>query len=234
MRRNWLVTALCLVLLGLLSAQAYAEVRVVVDRRSGEYRATRVLLGERGGVWSAVRRGSGRMTLNVHGDEIGDSFPAIGENTVAPHHPWAVWSRYHEFQYDLAWSRWSGVRWEPIRWVGAVGNAPGDDFDPDLVFDSIGRPYVAWWRLDHGVGRIYLSTYLSGTWMEAFPVSASGLNSRYPTVEVLEGGTLVVRYHTPDGPVEQNVVFDLPVTITEDINPLDFVFNEGNAEPILD
>jgi len=233
MRRDWLVTALCLLAL-VVSAQALAEVRVITDRH-GVYRTTRVLLDHRGGgVWSELRRGRSRTALNPLGDRYGDFFPTIGESTVAPYHPWVVWSRLHRSQYDLAWSRWTGDRWEPIRWIEPTYSPPGDDLDADLSFDEIGRPYVAWWRNERGVGRIYLSTYLGSTWMDAYPVSDLGVDGRYPAIEVREGGTVIVRYDTPEGEVEQTVIFDLPVTITEDINPLDFVFNDGHAILVQD
>ncbi len=233
MRRDWLVTALCLLAL-VVSVGATAEVRVITDRQ-GIYRTTRVLLDHRGnGVWSEVRRGRSRNALNPLGDRIGDFFPTIGESTVAPYHPWVVWSRLYQSQYDLAWSRWNGDRWEPIRWIEPTSSAPGDDLDADLSFDEIGRPYIAWWRDENGVGRVYLSTYLGTMWMEAYPVSDLGADGRYPSIEVREGGTLIVRYDTPEGEVEQTVIFDLPVTITEDINPLDFVFNDGHAILVQD
>ena len=233
MRRQWLVAALCLLAL-VVSVQALAEVRVVTDRH-GAYQATRVLLDDRGaGVWGAVRhRTNGfRNALNIMGDQNGDFFPTIGESTVEPYHPWVVWSRLNQSEYDLAWSRWNGDRWEPIQWVQPIYSPPGDDLDADLNFDEVGRPYVAWWRNEGGVGRVYLSTFLGTTWMEAYPVSDLGLDGRYPSIEVLQGGTLILRYETQEGPVEQSVIFDLPVTITEDINPLDFVFNDGQAVPV--
>ncbi len=198
MRRDCLVTALCLLAL-VVSVQAIAEVRVITDR-DGAYQTTRVLLGDRGsGVWSAAAREGNRMALNVMGDRNGDHFPTIAESPVVPFHPWVVWSRLNQSQYDLAWSRWNGGRWEPIRWIAPTDSPPGDDFDADLGFDEIGRPYIAWWRDEGGVGRIYLSTYLGTTWMEAYPVSGLGVDSRYPSIEVLEAGTLILRYDTTDG-----------------------------------
>ncbi len=234
MRHKWLVTALCLLAL-VVSVQAIAEIRVITDRH-GVYRTTRVLLDGRGaGVWSAVHRGSSRTALNLLGDQNGDFFPTIEESPIMPFHPWVVWSRLNQSQYDLAWSRWDRGRWEPVRWVEPVGSPPGDDLDADLSFDEIGRPYIAWWSNEDGVGRIFLSMFLdNGTWMEAYPVSGWGVDSRYPTVEIVAGGTLIVRYFTPEGHVEQTVVFDLPETITEDINPLDFVFHVGHETLIAD
>ena len=159
MRRDWLVTALCLLAL-VVSVQAVAEVRVITER-DGTYRTTRVLLDERGtGVWSEVRHGSSRAALNVNGDWNGDFFPAIEESPVVPYHPWVVWSRLNGSQYDLAWSRWNDSGWEPIRWVEPADSPPGDDFDVDMSFDEIGRPYIAWWRAEGEVGQVYLSMYL--------------------------------------------------------------------------
>ena len=82
---------------------------------------------------------------------------------------------------------------------------------------------------------MFLSTFLDIRWMEPFAVSALGIDSRYPTLEVLDEGAVAVRYHDgEEGWVEQVVRFDHPDTITEDINPLDYVFNEGLAVPIRD
>lgn len=228
MRRNWLVAALCLLAL-VVSVPAIGEIRVITDR-DGSYETTRVLLDERGaGVWSVVRRGNSRTTLNVLGDRNGDFFPTIEESPIVPFHPWVVWSRLNQSQYDLAWSRWDGARWEPTRWIQPEDSAPGDDLDADLTFDEIGRPYLVWWRDEGGVGRIYLSLYLdNATWLEAYPVSGGEVDSRYPSVKIGEGESVIVRYYTPAGYVEQTVVFDLPDTITEDINPLDFVSNLGH------
>jgi hypothetical protein len=222
MRRDWMVTALCLVLLG-LSYPASAEIRVFTDRH-GNYLTTRVLSGgKRANYWSPVRRGNMVRSLNVYGDDNGDLFPTVRENEVAPHHPWVVWSRYNEAQYDLAWSRWTQSGWDPIRWLDPTNQIPGDNLDADLDFDFDGRPYVAWWRNERGTGRIYISVFLLTNWMQPFAVSEPGVDGRYPTIQLVENDELVVHYMTPDGLVEHSVLFDLPITITDDINPLDFV-----------
>lgn len=232
MRRDFMVTALCLLIL-VSSFPALAEVRVVTDRH-GEYKVTRVLQGGRkGNVWGPLGRGHTARTLNVFGDRNGDLFPTIRENRVAPHHPWVVWSRFNQVQYDLAWSRWTDDGWQPIRWVDPYSDAVGDSLDADLTFDFNGRPYVAWWRNEGGSGRIYISVFLDQWWMQSIAVSDGGVDSRYPTIEVVQQDELIVRYDTPTGRVEQTIFFDLPVTITDDINPLDFVY-PGAVSPIAE
>jgi hypothetical protein len=225
MRRDWMVTALCLVVLG-LSYPARAEIRVFTDRH-GNYLTTRVLQGgRRANVWGSLRRSNmvrSVRSLNVYGDNNGDLFPTIRENELAPHHPWVVWSRYNQAQYDLAWSRWTQSGWDPIRWLDPSNEIPGDNLDADLDFDDDGRPYVAWWRNERGVGRVYVSVFLATSWMQPFAVSETGADGRYPTIVAVTDDELVVHYTTPDGLVEQSVLFGLPITITDDINPLDFV-----------
>jgi hypothetical protein len=206
-----------------MTAETYAEVRVVTDRH-GNYNTTRVLRSARtGDVWSPLLRSEAKMKLNFNGYREGDLFPTIGESTVAPHYPWVVWSRYNRGRYDLAWSRWSDGGWRPIRWVEPANESPGDNLDADLTFDTAGRPHVVWWRDENGTGRVYLSAFLDPIWMRPFAVSEEGVDGRYPSIEVVEPGTFVISFQTPEGVAEQTIVFDLPVTITDDINPLDFV-----------
>jgi len=231
MRRALIVATLCLSALG-LSFQARAEVRAVTDR-DGNYVMTRVLLDQRlNHVWSPLSRGSSNSTLNPEGDQLGDLYPTIGEAPLAPYYPWVVWSRIRDGRYDLAWSRWTEGGWEPIRWVEPGHDRPGHNLDVDLAFDADGRPYIVWWREHRGVGSVYLSMFLSSTWMAAYGVSDDGLDSRYPQLEVASDGVVVVRYTTPAGIVEQEITFDLPVTITDDINPLDYV--ETGAASVVD
>ncbi len=40
---------------------------------------------------------------------------------------------------------------------------------------------------------------------------------------------IVVRYETPEGTLEQRIAFAMPVTITDDINPLDYVHTESTS-----
>jgi hypothetical protein len=239
MRRDYTVITLCLLAL-LCAGQARAEVRAFTDR-DGEYTATRVLLdGRSGRIWSPVRsviaaRGAERRgaILNALGDRNGDLFPEIQESTQAPHHPWVVWSRANKDRYDLAWSRWVDDGWQTIDWVDPEGEELGDSLDARLTFDESGRPYVVWWRNQAEGGRIYVSLFLTNYWMRGYAVSELGVDSRNPSIEVPEAGTILVRYDTPNGTVEQEVLFDGTVTITDDINPLDYMHN-GQISIITD
>jgi hypothetical protein len=222
MRRDLKITALTAVLVGLLSPAVRAEVRAVTDRY-GVYKMTRVLQGARGSVWGPTGRSTSHHALNLDGDRNGDLYPTIRESTTAPYYPWVVWSRYNQAQYDLAWSRWSDQGWEPVVWLAPTGQLQGDSLDPDVRFDRTGRPYVAWWRNQGGTGRVFLSLFLDTAWMKPFAVSDSGVDSRHPSLEVRDSSALTVRYDTRDGVVEQVIMMDLPVTITDDINPLNHI-----------
>jgi hypothetical protein len=221
MHRCVVVTVVGLLAL-LLGLEALAEVRVVTSRR-GDYRDTRVLTGGRtDGVWAPVTRRGTTTMLNPNGDRLGDLWPDIEENRFYPHHPWVVWSRLSQHEYELAYSRWTDSGWDPVRWVVDPGQTVGHNLDADLMFDPASRPFVVWWReAADGTGSVHLSMFLQTEWMAPFPVSAPGTDSRYPSLEIRSGGELVVRYDTPSGTVEQTVWFEQPDTITDDINPLD-------------
>ena len=234
MRRGLVVVALALVAT-LLYAETRAEVRAITDRR-GEYKMTRVLTSTGTfaraysgrdfgrGVWRPLGRTT-LNTLNPDGDKSGDMWPTISENTVAPNHPWVIWSRFYGAQFNLAWSRWGAVGWDPVRWVGAPAG-PGQDLDSALDFDRTGRPYLAWWReRDDGHGEIFLSFYMQTRRSYPFRVSGPGVDGRYPSLDAGDGRVLRVFFDTPDGTVEQLVMFDRPDTITDDINPLDYLYN---------
>lgn len=228
MRRVLMVTALLSLIVS--ARAAVAEVRAVTGR-DGTYQMTQVVLdGRSGGVWSAPTRGERVGVLNEGGDRNGDLYPRIQESSLAPHHPWVVWSRFntHDGEYDLAWSRWTAVGWEPIRWLEPQPSG-GDNLDVDMGFDALGRPYVVWWREQDGHGRVYLSVFLVTSWMAPFPVSPGSVDSRNPSLDVRAPGVMVVRYETPVGTVEETVLFTAPVTITDDINPLDYVHSESRA-----
>ena len=58
----------------------------------------------------------------------------------------------------------------PIRFLVTEDVVPGDDLDPDVVPSIVdGRPFVAWWRNEGGVGQVYVSLFLSTRWSEAYP-----------------------------------------------------------------
>ena len=59
--------------------------------------------------------------------------------------------------------------------------------------------------------------------MTPFGVSEPGVDARNPRIRITGANTVIVIYDTPEGVVEQLIEFDMPDTITDDINPLDFV-----------
>lgn len=234
---RWIGALLGVALGAVLAAPAWGEVRVRTGRH-GDYRMTQILTGgvrSEGRIWGAVSaRPDSRLALNLEGDWNGDLWPRIAESNASPHHPWAVWSRYNcnGREYDLAWSRWAPSGWEPIAWVDQQGLS-GDDLDADLAFDPEGRPYVVWWRDEGGQGRIYLSLFLVNRWMAPYAVTDGSIDSRFPIVELTADADTPIRveYETPEGIVSQLVTFDEPVTITDNIDPLDHLRMEH--EPVL-
>jgi len=221
MKHHLLVVTVVCIAAAILCADARAEVRVITDRY-GEYKMTRVMTAGRGGlIWTPFHRGSRRTALNVRGDRNGDLWPTVGESNLAPHHPWAVWSRLDSTHYKLAWSRWTRSGWDPIRWLQPPGDAVGDSLDADIAFGEAGRPFVVWWREEDGVGKIYVSLFLQTVWMQAFQVSETHVDSRYPSIVMDDDQILRVRYDTPEGTMEQSLALIDPGTITDDINPLD-------------
>ena len=140
---------------------------------------------------------------------------------------WAVWSRLDQMDHELVWSRWTAGGWRMTSWVYPVNPEPGHDVDPDLAFDADGRPFLTWWRDDNGQSRVYLSLFLVTQWMIAYPVSEPGVNARFPSIVVLPDGEIVVTFETDEGIIEQTVLFDEPVTITDDIDPLDYISDGG-------
>jgi hypothetical protein len=204
------------------SATARAEVSAEIDAL-GNYLRTVVLSNasvKNPKIWSSHHARALYVPLNPGGDLNGDLYPAIVEDPLQFNHPWVVWSRFDGSEYSLAWSRWSGG-WEPIQWIGTAGiSTAGNDLDPALTLDPSGRPYVAWWRDEQGVGRVYLSLFLDTRWMDPLVVSEVGVDSRYPSVAV-QGELIVVRYETPGGTVQQVLALSNRDSINDDITPFE-------------
>ena len=170
-------------------------------------------------IWSARNYPPNRVPLNPGGDANGDLRPVIVESSTDMNHPWAVWSRWNGSEYDLAWSRWGwDGAWEPIAWVEQAPSRAGDDLEPSITLDPVGRPYMAWWRNEGGHGRIYFSVFLSTRWMDPIPVSDSAVDSRSPAIS-FQGSAIRVAYRTPNGPRYTDIVFAMPDTINDDITP---------------
>ena len=171
-------------------------------------------------IWSTHHQRPSFVALNPNGDANGDLFPVIVEDPARFNSPWVAWSRFNGVDYDLAWSRWDDG-WSGIRWVVSAFGPGGDDLDPTLALDATGRPFLAWWRNEQGVGRVYLSTFLSSRWSEPQAVSDSGVDSRYPELNV-DGSLIVVSYVTASGPEERFTVLEPgPDSINDDLNPFE-------------
>ena len=228
MHRNLVTTGICLIILG-IGTTVQAEVSVRTDPR-GDYSATQVLTtGTRGEpvVWGLNHRASRNFhVLNPRGDANGDLWPLISEPDIAPHHPWVVWSRFNGTDFDLVWSRWTQEGWSPVGGVN-LEPAAGNDLDPDMTFKGEGRPYLVWSREEDGVSSVYFSAFLLHQWMPGFQISVPDVDSRYPMIVGGKGDSIQVEYDTPKGAVRQWVMFSRPVTITDDINPLNYVHVKG-------
>jgi hypothetical protein len=232
MLRGLVTAGICLIVIG--TTVALAEVSVRLDRQ-GNYAATQVLTKSARGepvVWGMHGRAYRRAhALNPRGDLLGDLWPVITEPEIAPHHPWVVWSRFNGDDFDLVWSRWADGGWRPIRPV-AVAPTVGDDLDPDMTFNTEGRPYLVWSREENGVSRVYFSTFLVLQWMPGFQISEEGVDSRYPAIVDRFGDAIQVEFDTPQGKARKWVVFNRPVTITDDINPLSYVRVKGHPSHV--
>ncbi len=226
MRRRMTVATLLLVLLaGGLLQETEAGLRAGVDAR-GQHQGLKASLDSpTSGLWGGASRGARRLMLNPRGDQIGDLWPTVSESSVSPNRPWAIWSRHNGEDFDLVWSRWSGLGWAPAQSLTDTETESfGDDVDADLTFNRHGRPFTSWWREDDGSGRVYLSLFLRSKWMTPFAVSVEGRDARFPTIERITGSRVLIQYEVHHGDlveiIEQWVIFHRPMTITDDINPL--------------
>jgi len=235
MLRYLVTTGICLVLLGTgMAVQAEISVRTDPD---GNYVATQILTtGSRGDavVWGLHHRASRNFhILNPRGDASGDLWPVITEADIAPHHPWVVWSRFNGSDFDLVWSRWTAEGWRAVQGVECEPVA-GNDLDPELTVDSMGRPYLVWSREENGVSSVHFSAFLLRQWMPGFQISEPGVDSRYPTIVEQFRDAIQVEFDTPDGKVRKWVMFWRPLTITDDINPLNHVHVKSNPHFVSD
>ena len=226
-----LVMVVALVVVGW---NAEAEVRTLTDRHNNYFTTvflfqdTQTFSANGQNIWTPVGRTPRRgATLNPNGDIIGDLWPTIAETEMGPYYAWAVWSRPVNFDYELVWARWANGSWGGTAEVFPQAPVAGDDLDPDVAFDSSGRPYLVWWRDENGQGRVYLSMFLVTLWSQTYPVSAPDVDGRYPSVQIEQDGEILVVFETPSGWVEQTILFNEPVTITDDIDPLDYM-SSGN------
>lgn len=200
---------------------ARAEVSAETDSQ-GNYIRTAVFYNSsvrNAKIWSVQREKTGFRPLNRTGDDNGDLWPLIADQTVGEFKPWVIWSRFNGADYDLAWSIYRSGAWTTTLWVEPAPSAPGDDLDPDLAFDMEGRPFITWWRNEAGTGRVYFSVFLATRWMTAYPVSEPGVDSVFPDLSIRPDGTIEVSYDTPEGRMVRIVTFAGPSTITDDVVP---------------
>ena len=235
MLRDLVTIGTCVLLLG-TGLAVHAEVSVRTDRQ-GKYSSTQILTrGHRGEpvLWGVNQRSSRNFhVLNPRGDARGDLWPEISEPDIAPHHPWVVWSRFNGEDYDLVWSRWSVEGWRPTRVVD-LESREGNDLDPDMTFNANGRPFLVWCREENGVATIQFSAFLVNAWMPGFQISDSDVDSRYPVIVERFGDGIQVEFDTPNGKVNKWVLFNQPVTITDDINPRNHVRVKGTPHHVGD
>lgn len=235
MRRMILIFGLsAFLLVGLLASPGSAAEVVVRTTRGGEYLSTTVIPGGPSwnpGVWGVRSRTSlrrGISVLNPDGDRRGDLAPEVVEAPTLPHHPWAVWSRFNGTDYDLVWSTWDRSWQEVSPLISAEVTQAGDDLDPSLTFNKLGRPLVAWWSQDveTGRGEVYFSMFLENQWMQPIRVSADELGGRQPQLYINRHGQIEIQYLSNDGTAEltQQILLFNPGTITDDIDPQTMVY----------
>ncbi len=224
MKKVIILSAVFSLLAGLV-VQIDAEVRVRT-RADGEYLATVIVPGGppwQQGIWGTrlrvASRGGDSSLLNPQGDRYGDLAPTVAERSIAPHHPWVVWSRFNGQDYDLVYSSWR-YAWGEISPVTRA-QLDGDDLDPSIGFSDHGQPVLAWWNrdLEDGSGAVYYSVFQRRRWSEPVRVSRS-LGGRHPVVEVVDG-TVSIHYDSDDGSTRLIFVVPMfdPTTITDDIDP---------------
>lgn len=193
-----------------LAGSARGQIRTL-EARDGHFRETRLFHGGDASAASTVGSSSASVSLGKN-------------HTGAPDRAlWIVWSRHNDTDFDLAWSRWSGEGWEPIAWLSPTSDQAGDDLDSNLDFGSDGRPYVAWWRNENGVGGVYFSLFLETHWLAPLRLSVAGVDARHPVISVDADDVITVTYDTGSGTVEQTVTLSSTVGITDDIDPMSHV-----------
>ncbi len=216
-QRLWgiLVVAVCAMLAG--GTAARAEVAAEVDFE-GKYLRTivisRATISDLN-IWGVVLPRANHVPLNPEGDLSRDLWPVIVESNGRP---FVVWSRFTGIDYDLAWSRWNGPGWREVDWIEPMPRS-GNDLDPDLTVDETGRPHLAWWTDEGGLGRVYFSMYLDTRWMGAYGVSDPDTDSRDPRITVNRDGSITVEFTTPDGTRSKTIQIISGHSINDDFDP---------------
>jgi len=195
---------------------SFGEVSARLDE-DGNYVGMSYRFGNQVRVWSSPAPTLTRRPLNPTGDTLGDLAPTVVESPLSGHWPVAVWAHPNGPDYDLVFSRWTGRSWTPMAFIDQ-DNAV-NDLDPRIVMNSVGRPYMAWYRAESQGGAIYFSIFLSSRWMTPIRVSTIGVNSTDPQLIVTSDAHAVDCYMTPHGLRTQNITIPTTDTITDDIDP---------------
>ncbi len=218
---NYLIKILLAIfLMALLSSTALAELSAEVDA-FGNYIRTFYSEKETGKsvkIWNQFGKKHDRIPLNEDGDQYGDLRPAFKENVYQENFPYVVWPKFDGFDYEIAFSKWTLDGWTPIVYVESVDN-PFDDLDPVIDFDGDGRSYIAWWRNENDIGRIYISLYLESVWMVAYPITDEGIDCINPVIKVIDKGVFEVTYSSEGVEKKSTIIIHFPSTITDDIDP---------------
>ncbi|MEW5806646.1 MAG: hypothetical protein AB1756_04785 [Acidobacteriota bacterium] len=219
--RTTIIRTLIIISLAILFSNAsLSEVSVEVDS-DGNYLKTIYVEKQTGKtlkIWTKFGNKPTIYTLNENGDLNGDLRPAIKENVAEGSFPYVLWPRFDGNDYEIVFSKWMTNRWADIAPVEDVDNS-FDDLSPSLDFDNEGRPYIAWWRDENDVGRVYVSVFLKTRWMDAFPISDEDVDSWDPQVRCTGYGEMEVTYSTQSGQQTKIVILNFPDTITDDIDP---------------
>src|SRR5262249_49076017 len=94
-----------------------------------------------------------------------------------------------------------------------------NDLDPRLAMNSVGRPYMVWYRTELAGGVVYFSMWLQTRWMTPVRVSTTGVSATMPQLLLTSDTHVVVTYSTPAGTQTRTVTIPNTDSITDDIDP---------------
>ena len=224
-QRHWGILVIAAVAMLAGGTVARAEVAAEIDFEGNYLRTivvSRATISDLN-VWSVVLPSQHHVPLNPQGDVTRDLWPVIVESEGGP---FVVWSRFTGVDYDLAWSRWNRAGWQDIDWIESMPRS-GNDLDPDLTVDESGRPHLAWWTDEGGVGRVYFSMYLDTRWMAAYGISDAAVDSRDPQITVNDDGSITIEFITPDGLRAKTIQIISGHSINDDFDPFNSMESKG-------
>jgi hypothetical protein len=199
-----------------VSLPAFAEVSARLDEE-GAYSGMVFRITNPARIWTSPAPTFNKRPLNPTGDLLGDLAPTVVESSTADRWPVAVWAHPNGADYDLVFSKWTGRSWTPVSFVDL--DNPYNDLDPRIAMNSIGRPYMAWYRAEPSGGAIYFSIFMQSRWMTPIRVSASGVNSSDPQLSLQSDTRATISYMTPSGVQVHTITIPNTDSITDDIDP---------------